>query len=62
MLARRGYGVLALDNPGNGESEGRNNGLGDNAQPGITAAVDCKVLTSTAITSTTYSPGAGNIW
>ena len=28
----------------------------------FTAAVDCKVLTSTAITSTTYSPGAGNIW
>ncbi|MGA9582593.1 MAG: phage baseplate assembly protein V [Allosphingosinicella sp.] len=28
----------------------------------FTAAVDCKTLTSTAITSTTYSPGAGNIW
>jgi uncharacterized protein len=39
MLARHGYGVLALDNPGNGESEGRNNGLGDNAQPGIDAAL-----------------------
>ena len=39
MLARHGYGVLALDNPGNGESEGHNNGLGDNAQPGIDAAL-----------------------
>jgi uncharacterized protein involved in type VI secretion and phage assembly len=28
----------------------------------FTAAIDCKTLTSTAITSTTYSPGAGNIW
>ncbi len=28
----------------------------------FTAAIDCKALTSTAITSTTYSPGAGNIW
>jgi uncharacterized protein len=40
MLARHGYGVLALDNPGNGESEGHSNGLGDNAQPGLRAAVD----------------------
>ena len=40
MLARHGYGVLALDNPGNGDSEGHSNGLGDNAQPGITAALD----------------------
>jgi uncharacterized protein len=39
MLARHGYGVLALDNPGNGESEGHSNGLGDNAQPGLDAAV-----------------------
>jgi uncharacterized protein len=39
MLARHGYGVLALDNPGNGESEGHSNGLGDNAQPGIDAAL-----------------------
>jgi pimeloyl-ACP methyl ester carboxylesterase len=39
MLARHGYGVLALDNPGNGESEGHANGLGDNAQPGIDAAL-----------------------
>jgi hypothetical protein len=40
MLARHGYGVLALDNPGNGESDGHSNGLGDNAQPGIAAGVD----------------------
>jgi pimeloyl-ACP methyl ester carboxylesterase len=40
MLARHGYGVLALDNPGNGESEGHSNGLGSNAQPAIDAAVD----------------------
>jgi pimeloyl-ACP methyl ester carboxylesterase len=40
MLARHGYGVLALDNPGNGESEGHSNGLGDNAQPGLDAALD----------------------
>ena len=39
MLARHGYGVLALDNPGNGESDGHSNGLGDNAQPGIDAAL-----------------------
>ncbi len=39
MLARHGYGVLALDNPGNGESDGRSNGLGQNAQPGIDAAL-----------------------
>jgi uncharacterized protein len=40
MLARHGYGVLALDNPGNGESQGHSNGLGDNAQPGIAAGID----------------------
>jgi hypothetical protein len=40
MLARHGYGVLALDNPGNGESEGHSNGLGSNAQPGIRAGLD----------------------
>jgi uncharacterized protein len=40
MLARHGYGVLAFDNPGNGESEGHSNGLGDNAQPGVDAALD----------------------
>jgi pimeloyl-ACP methyl ester carboxylesterase len=39
MLARHGYGVLALDNPGNGESEGHSNGLGYNAQPGVDAAL-----------------------
>ena len=40
MLARHGYGVLALDNPGNGESEGHSNGLGDNAQPALDAGLD----------------------
>ena len=40
MLARHGYGVLALDDPGNGESDGHANGLGDNAQPAIAAALD----------------------
>jgi uncharacterized protein len=40
MLARHGYGVLALDNPGNGGSEGHSNGLGDNAQPGLDAGID----------------------
>src|SRR4051794_6807325 len=40
MLARHGYGVLALDNPGNGESDGHSNGLGDNAQPAIAAGMD----------------------
>ncbi len=39
MLARHGYGVLALDNPGNGESEGHSNGLGYNAQPAVDAAI-----------------------
>ena len=40
MLARHGYGVLALDNPGNGESDRHSNGLGDNAQPAIAAGLD----------------------
>jgi hypothetical protein len=40
MLARHGYGVLALDNPGNGGSDGHSNGLGDNAQPAIAAGLD----------------------
>ena len=39
MLARRGYGVLAIDLPGNGESDGRSSGLGWTAQPGIDAAL-----------------------
>ena len=39
MLARHGYGVLALDNPGNGESEGHSNGFGYNAQPAVDAAL-----------------------
>jgi pimeloyl-ACP methyl ester carboxylesterase len=40
MLARHGYGVLALDLPGNGESQGRSNGLGNNAQPPVDAAIE----------------------
>ena len=40
MLARHGYGVLALDLPGNGESDGRSSGVGWTAQPGIEAALD----------------------
>ena len=40
MLARHGYGVLALDDPGNGESDGHSNGLGDNAQPALAAGLD----------------------
>jgi len=40
MLARHGFGVLALDLPGNGESRGHANGLGDNAQPAVRAALD----------------------
>jgi pimeloyl-ACP methyl ester carboxylesterase len=39
MLARHGYGVLAFDNPGNGESAGHSNGLGYNAQPAVDAAL-----------------------
>ena len=35
LLARHGYGVLAIDLPGNGESDGYSNGLGDNAQPAV---------------------------
>jgi uncharacterized protein len=40
MLARHGYGVLAFDLAGNGESRGFSNGLGDNAQPAVDAALD----------------------
>ena len=32
--------MLALDLPGNGESDGHSNGLGDNAQPAVRAGVD----------------------
>jgi uncharacterized protein len=39
MLSRHGYGVLAIDNPGNGESDGHSNGLGYNAQPAVDAAL-----------------------
>jgi pimeloyl-ACP methyl ester carboxylesterase len=39
MLARHGYGVLAYDLPGNGESEGHSNGFGYNAQPAVAAAL-----------------------
>jgi pimeloyl-ACP methyl ester carboxylesterase len=39
MLARHDYGVLALDDPGNGESEGRSNGFGNNVQPALDAAL-----------------------
>ena len=40
LLARHGYGVLAFDLFGNGESSGHSNGLGDNAQPAVDAALD----------------------
>ena len=40
MLARHGYGVLAFDSFGNGESTWHSNGLGDNAQPAVDAALD----------------------
>jgi uncharacterized protein len=40
LLARHGYGVLAIDLPGHGESGGHANLLGANAQPAVTAAVD----------------------
>jgi dienelactone hydrolase len=39
MLARHGYGVPAFDLFGNGESSGHSNGLGDNAQPAVDAAL-----------------------
>ena len=40
LLAKHGYGVLAFDLFGNGESSGHSNGLGDNAQPAVDAALD----------------------
>jgi hypothetical protein len=40
LLTRHGYGVLAIDLPGHGESGGHANLLGANAQPAVTAAVD----------------------
>ena len=40
LLAHHGYGVLAFDLFGNGESSGHSNGLGDNAQPAVDAALD----------------------
>ena len=40
ILARHGYGVLAFDLAGNGESDGHSNGLGNNAQPAVDAALD----------------------
>ena len=40
LLAKHGYGVLAFDLHGNGESSGHSNGLGDNAQPAVNAALD----------------------
>jgi uncharacterized protein len=40
ILARHGYGVLAFDLFGNGESSGHSNELGDNAQPAVDAALD----------------------
>ena len=40
LLAKHGYGVLAFDLHGNGESSGHSNGLGDNAQPAVDAALD----------------------
>jgi uncharacterized protein len=40
LLARHGYGVLAIDLPGNGESSGRPSGFGSNAQPALAVALD----------------------
>ena len=46
MLARHGYGVLAFDLFGNGESSGHSNGLGDNAQPAVDASLSYLVRRS----------------
>ena len=48
LLARHGYGVLAFDLFGNGESTGHSNGLGDNAQPAVDAALDYVALWNSA--------------
>lgn len=40
LLARHGYGVLSIDLPGHGESDGHANLLGANTQPAISAALD----------------------
>jgi pimeloyl-ACP methyl ester carboxylesterase len=40
LLARHGYGVLAIDLPGHGESDGHSSELGANAQPAVDAALD----------------------
>jgi hypothetical protein len=58
MLARHGYGVLALDLAGNGESEGRSNGLGYNAQPAVDAALGYLARRPTC--SPDGSPGSGS--
>jgi pimeloyl-ACP methyl ester carboxylesterase len=40
LLARHGYGVLAIDLPGHGESDGHASVIGANAQPAVDAALD----------------------
>ena len=40
IVARHGYGVLSIDLPGHGESDGRAHRLGANAQPAVGAALD----------------------
>jgi pimeloyl-ACP methyl ester carboxylesterase len=58
MLARHGYGVLALDLPGNGESDGHSNGLGDNAQPAVDAALGWMARRSDRVAGYGLSLGA----
>ena len=60
MLARHGYGVLAFDNPGNGESEGHSNGLGYNAQPAVDAAL--RWLTRRPDETRGESPASARRW